>query len=553
MNGLCDEHVFDYDVGMGIGGLGLAERRSAMVAAAEALVGFGGVVHEASDEQLAVVMGEADALAARAAAVRAEVAVEAVRRGVVARSGLNAQAWVREYAPSLRQGGAGQVARLATEVANVARSAGSLAPDAAAEPDPGSPLGLVWGRVKDGSVSPGLALSALGEVARLEPRLEPGAVPTVTRALLELGTAWGAGQLRRLRPAMIARYGTAGELDDLQERLVGVARLSQPVVESGDVTEYQLVVTPEQAAVLEAAIGPMAKPVPNEATGARDLRPAGQRRVEALTEVCRRSSGLDADGQGGEGAAGSAAALHVTISLSDLQEMTGAGEVLGSTATGVLLSPQVLRRVACDAALVPHVLGTAGEDLDLGRVVRLFTRAQRRRLWRRDRCCTFPGCTRPSSWTKAHHVLHWADGGLSDVDNAALLCQDHHTFVHTRRLWAQVRRTPDELGRYVVWDLHPGSYDRQLEWLARQRAEHDQPPLTRQRLLQLVAAVTHSDEADRRLALHDLDQLSHTWHDWEHQVETTVDPDDPDYRTWHQTYLTSVDAAHHTEANGAAV
>ena len=71
MDGLCNEHVFDYDVGMGIGGLGLAERRSAMVAAAEALVGFGGVVHEASDEQLAVVMGEADALAARAAAVRA--------------------------------------------------------------------------------------------------------------------------------------------------------------------------------------------------------------------------------------------------------------------------------------------------------------------------------------------------------------------------------------------------------------------------------------------------------------------------------------------------
>ena len=290
MDGLCNEHVFDYDVGMGIGGLGLAERRSAMVAAAEALVGFGGVVHEASDEQLAVVMGEADALAARAAAVRAEVAVEAVRRGVVARSGLNAQAWVREYAPSLRQGGAGQVARLAAEVANVARSAGSLAPDAAAEPDPGSPLGMVWARVQDGSVSPGLALSALGEVARLEPRLDPGAVPTVTRALLELGTAWGAGQLRRLRPAMIARYGTAGELDDLQERLVGVARLSQPWVASGDVTEYQLVVTPEQAAVLEAAIGPLSAPAPNEETGARDLRPAGQRRVEALTEVCRRSS-----------------------------------------------------------------------------------------------------------------------------------------------------------------------------------------------------------------------------------------------------------------------
>ena len=109
---------------MAIRGLGLAERRSALVAAAESLVGFGAVVHEASDAELAELMGEADALAARAAAARAVVAVEAVRRGVVAGSGMNAHAWVRECAPSLRQGGAGQVAKLAIEVANVARSGG---------------------------------------------------------------------------------------------------------------------------------------------------------------------------------------------------------------------------------------------------------------------------------------------------------------------------------------------------------------------------------------------------------------------------------------------
>jgi len=71
-----------------------------------------------------------------------------------------------------------------------------------------------------------------------------------------------------------------------------------------------------------------------------------------------------------------------------------------------------------------------------------------------------------------------------------------------------VRTTPDESGRYVIWDLHPGSYDRHLEWLARQRAEHDPPPMTRQRLLELVAAVTSSDDATRRLAQHDLTQAA---------------------------------------------
>ena len=204
--------------------------------------------------------------------------------------------------------------------------------------------------------------------------------------------------------------------------------------------------------------------------------------------------------------------------------------------------------MACDAALIPYVLGSAGEDVDLGRVVRLFTRAQRRRLWRRDRCCTYPGCSAPASWSKAHHVLHWIDGGLSDVDNAALLCQRHHTYVHQRRLWATVRERPDELGRYVIWDLHPGSYDRQLEWLPGERAEHDPPPLTRQRLLELVAAVTSDADADRRLAQHDLDQLSHAWLDRQHELDTAVDDDDPDYRAWQDRYLTGVGAGHHTAA-----
>ena len=485
-------------------GSSLAERRMVVRAAREALADLSSVVRQAGDDELGELMGELDAVTAQGGAARAVVAAEAVKRGVVSQAGMNAHAWVREHAPSLRQGGAGPVAKLAADVANSARAAGSLAPDANAQPDPGSPLGIVWAGVADGTVSPSLGLSALGVVARLEPKLFPHAVPTVTQALLTLGVVWGPTQMRTLRPAMLAKYGMDGELDDLQARLASVARLSQPLVESGDVTEYQLVMTPEQAAVLEAVIGPMAKPSPNEETGARDLRPAGQRRVEALTEVCRSVSGRALDEAGAEGPGLGGAVLHVSVALTDLEARTGAGEVLGSTASGVLLSPEVLRRVSCDAALVPYVLGTVGEELDQGRLVRLFTRAQRRRLLRRDRTCTFPGCTKPGTWARAHHVLHWADGGCSEIENAALVCDQHHTYIHTRRLWAQVRTTPDELGRYVIWDLNPGSYDRQLEWLARQRAEHDPPPLTKDRLVELVAAVTADAEADRRLAIHDL-------------------------------------------------
>ena len=58
-------------------------------------------------------------------------------------------------------------------------------------------------------------------------------------------------------------------LDDLQEKLAPAARLSAPMVESADLTEYQLLMTPEQAAALEAAIGPLSAPAPNAETGDR--------------------------------------------------------------------------------------------------------------------------------------------------------------------------------------------------------------------------------------------------------------------------------------------
>ncbi|QIM20180.1 DUF222 domain-containing protein [Phycicoccus sp. HDW14] len=245
-----------------------------------------------------------------------------------------------------------------------------------------------------------------------------------------------------------------------------------PRIESGGLTEYQLWMTPEQAATLEAAIGPLSAPAPNAETGERDLRTAGQRRVEALTEVCRVASGPESSDT-----RGAATTLHVTMSLGDLQRVTGAGEVLDSVAEGTLVGPEALRRLACDAALVPHVLGSADEPLTVGRLVRLFTRAHRRHLRLRDRGCTFPGCTAPAAWARAHHVRHWVDGGRTDVTNAALLCQRHHTTVHRRRLWATVRERPDEHGRYVVWDLSDGSYDRGLAALMSHGPSPNRRPL----------------------------------------------------------------------------
>lgn len=322
-------------------------------------------------------------------------------------------------------------------------------------------------------------MTALREMAKLGDQLRPEAVPTVAKALLDHGVQWGPAEARRLRPHLIAMFGVEGEFDGEQEKLRKAAYLTSPRVNDADITEYRLGLTPQQAATLEAAIGPLSRPTPNDVTGERDLRPAEQRRAEALAAVCGRVSGEDGAGKGSPG--GAPTTLHVGIGMDDLLQHfpeagdadtepdpdcaddagSGCGRVMVSRAQATMLSPAIVRQLACDADVIPVVFGSDGELLDLGRAVRLFTRAQRRALWSRDKVCTYPGCDMPAGWAKIHHLLHWVDGGPSDLANAALLCQRHHTLVHDKRFIATVH-PPDEHGRCVTWDLTPGSYDREL-------------------------------------------------------------------------------------------
>jgi hypothetical protein len=94
------------------------------------------------------------------------------------------------------------------------------------------------------------------------------------------------------------------------------------------------------------------------------------------------------------------------------------------------ISPTTIRAWACDAELIPVVLGGDGEVLDLGRSQRLFTRKLRRAITARDGGCTAPGCTIPAPWCEAHHIEHWEHGGPTSVDNGVLLCSHHHHAVH---------------------------------------------------------------------------------------------------------------------------
>lgn len=113
--------------------------------------------------------------------------------------------------------------------------------------------------------------------------------------------------------------------------------------------------------------------------------------------------------------------VTVTMRLDDLSATLN---------TGQPITAETARRIACDASIIPVVLGSAGEPLDVGRATRTIPPAIRRALVVRDKGCVHPGCEIPPEWCDAHHVESWADGGSTALDNLVLLCGKHHWIVH---------------------------------------------------------------------------------------------------------------------------
>ncbi len=166
----------------------------------------------------------------------------------------------------------------------------------------------------------------------------------------------------------------------------------------------------------------------------RDTRTAAARRADALTYLCAQAL---ADGSLPE-SGGERPQLVVTLSWEQLRTKYG----YGILDTGDLLTPETVRRLACDAKIIPAVLGAEGQVLDVGRARRLIDGSLRRALVLRDRGCAWPGCDRPPRWCEGHHVRSWQDGGPTSLDNAVLLCGYHHREIH-RGAW-EVRINPHD-------------------------------------------------------------------------------------------------------------
>jgi hypothetical protein len=120
--------------------------------------------------------------------------------------------------------------------------------------------------------------------------------------------------------------------------------------------------------------------------------------------------------------------VTVTIGLDQLRGTLAGGGVLGS---GWPVPAETVRRLACDCGVVPLLLGSNGQPLDIGQLSRSIPPPMRRALVHRDGGCRFPLCDRPAEWCDAHHVnTPWARGGKTALRNLILVCRHHHTLLH---------------------------------------------------------------------------------------------------------------------------
>jgi uncharacterized protein DUF222 len=432
----------DDAAGAGTGpGLSLAEHRERLAAARSSLAVLASVLWQAPSgsgpDGLSGLMGEVDALGMACDAGRVAVLREAMGRGEASGgpAAMTTTQWVRCHAPSTRAGGAAAIVSVATAFGKTVNTPVKQA-------------------VESGRLPVRSAATVVSEYENLRPLLGDLMHEPALATLVDVAAADGPAACRKVRPFILSRYGCEDALQREQDAGKAFIRLSQPTDTGANTFEYRLTLDVEGKAVLEAALGPLSAPAPAPAPvdGERDLRTSDRRRGDALVTLVRRAVAA-----GEERGKTNKTTLVLTMDWESLRDGVGAATTMGGLDAGQHLAPETVRRLCCDGSVIPVVLNGRGEVMDQGLEKRYFTDAQTKRLWLRDGGCTYPGCSAPPQWTDAHHLLHWADLGPSDLSNAALLCERHHTIVHTKRLAGRVVHDRD--GERVQWDLVRGSYD----------------------------------------------------------------------------------------------
>jgi hypothetical protein len=241
------------------------------------------------------------------------------------------------------------------------------------------------------------------------------ATPATEETLLEMAQSSTASQLERIcRGYRAAMRNAAGERpeDEAERRWV-----RERETEAG-LVRFEVQLRPDEAAVVRRALEAAMQQAWEGANVSAGTPPASLRRADAIVAVVEQYLA------GGTTGAAPPVEVVVHVDAATLAEPDAGGTL----DDGSPLAPAPTERLCCDATVVEVVEDFRGNVLDVGRRRRTIPTLLRRALRLRDRGCRFPGCT--NRRVDGHHVVPWARGGATALDNLVSLCRRHHTHVH---------------------------------------------------------------------------------------------------------------------------
>ncbi len=154
-----------------------------------------------------------------------------------------------------------------------------------------------------------------------------------------------------------------------------------------------------------------------------DPKPTPERLGQAFVELIQRYPTNRLPQAGG---------LNATVVVTmTLESLTG-GLKAADLDTGGVISASLARRLACEAGIIPAVLGGRSQVLDLGRKNRFHNQAQRIAKTIEASGCEVDGCDTPPGMTHIHHPTRWVDGGETNRDGI-MICPPHHSRAHDHR------------------------------------------------------------------------------------------------------------------------
>lgn len=292
-------------------------------------------------------------------------------------------------------------------------------------------FGVLAHEQRTGEIAPdgmAMALKALTGWEKLIGHRDTVTPTTISRAEEVIGgqlKLFAGPDLKRVLERVGDHLNPDGILDDPASQQAVRSLAMAPITRGmyAGSTRISGILTPEVAAKTHAVIDPLTKPQhTTDESGRiieRDQRSHEMRMHDAFEEIidrALRAGDLPAHG-------GTPATLILTASEDQVATRDGVATAEDGTRLPIgtalgLADEAEIARVTFDHE--------SGDVLRLGRTRRIASYQQTLALIARDKGCTFPGCDRSAKWTQRHHIIDWAHGGNTDVENLVLVCGFHH-------------------------------------------------------------------------------------------------------------------------------